>query len=132
MRKHLFTLRRVPDDHDPTRCSVEYECYFMCEWPIQSVPFDADGEDIAKAYLVMIGGPDNLPGPVKDFCHAATALKLRSRYSPETDGPFLITDMDDSLTKEDVLLYFSHLSPARWRDYSLSAGKNYFTSVTQR
>ena len=118
MKKHLFTVRW---EREQTRAWPTFEAYLAFDWPDSIMP------DIAiKAAAKVRGVPEvtitkqvmtNLPVECKEAMTALRMMHRRARYSPETEGPYMVADPEGTLTEEQLLLWIEHSKPAELKAY---------------
>lgn len=118
MKKHLFTIRW---EREGRVAYPTFEAYLAFDWP-DNIPPDVALNAAAKIrgiskQSVMERVIKTLPPECNEAMQALRVMHLRSRYSPETEGPFLVTDPEGTLTEEQLLMWVEHSKPAELRAY---------------
>ena len=110
MKKHLFTVRW---ERDGTRAYATFERLFSFNWP-DTLPDNEHVPVMLKARAKVLGmseleATENMFKSLPDECQQALemlqGMRLRSRFSPETQGPYLIDDPEEVLTPERLLTF---------------------------
>lgn len=109
MKKHLFTIRW---EREGRRAYPTFEHYSAFDWP-DTVPPNVSIKAAAKVRGVteetlMRQAIAQLPPDAHDAMRLVAGLSLRCRYSPETQGPYLIPDPDNTLTEEALLTWVEY------------------------
>ena len=109
MKKHLFTIRW---EREGTTAFPVFEFYRAFDWPDTVLPnvaidcaariMDTTREKILQKQIA------SLPPDAAEVMRMLQGLYLRCRFSPETEGPYMVLDPDDSLTEELLLTWVTH------------------------
>lgn len=118
MRKHLFTLRW---QREGRTVKPEFEAFISFEWPDDMMP----NEDLDAAEVMLSGSRDRLvgqlaktlPNDCKEAIKALRWMDIRARYSPETEGPYLIEDPGKSFDEASILKWISECDDDELRNY---------------
>jgi hypothetical protein len=109
MRKHLFTIRWM---RKGTTAFPALEFHRVFDWPDTIPPNDA----IKCAARIIGTTPEKimekhaagLPPDAEEVMRLLPGLHLRCRFSPETEGPYLVPDSDNLLSEELLLTWVTY------------------------
>lgn len=104
IRKHIFTVRW---EREGTRAFPEFERYVYCDWPETLPPNDTLPPTAVLLDLSKQEMEQKLADELPEDCRHALAIlrgmQLRCRFSPETQGPYVLDD-PHQLWDEELLL----------------------------
>ncbi len=111
IRKHLFTLRW---EREGRRAYPVFERYACCDWPIDVIPNDAVAPTAALLDLSVKQMEEKAVALLPQDCREALSLlrgmALRCRFSPETQGPYVLDDPDQTVDEASLLTWVEHAS----------------------
>lgn len=85
-------------------------------------------EDLEAAEVMQSGSRDqlvkqltkDLPPDCIEACKALKWMDIRARYSPETEGPYLIEDPGKQHTEQSILQWIAECDDEELRNYHTS------------
>lgn len=111
IRKHIFNVRW---EREGTRAYPTFERYTCCDWPEDTIPNDAVAptaalldlsiEEMEKKAIAL------LPQDCQEALSLLRGMHVRCRFSPETKGPYILDDPDQSVDEETLLAWVANAS----------------------